>query len=167
MLMKACLLILINSFLLPLAICQELELPASEIVWDGIFGCKKDEPSTTYCLMGNGFFRAPRSNEIDEVVTNWVAEHPMARVIPVSTFQPVMEDDPKSKMVYVWLVDGESNLNVQLVSLGCCSSSTMQATMWSNLHIQKKDYEQFGLKIIQAEQQAKLKKIGIWKEEQQ
>ncbi|MGE5529038.1 MAG: hypothetical protein ACM3X6_07845 [Patescibacteria group bacterium] len=189
---KKMVLIFIMSFILSTVIVSnEPTLLASDINWESQFGSIKDKPSIIYCLMGMGFFRAPTSKEIDEVIHEWLAEHPEAYLVPISIMQPLLNNDPDSKLIYVWVVDGDDNLNIHLVRMGCCSASAMQSLAaidfsdlendqntpkddWfievisqlkqQKLLIDKEEYEKFITKTIEAEQQAMIEKLGIWGE---
>ena len=65
--------------------------------------------------------------------------------------------------MYVWLVDGESNLDLDLVRKGACPAGTMLAPNPSDLLIASAEYKRFEDKLSELEQMAKQDKLGIWK----
>ncbi len=190
---KKILILFIVILMIPLTvICKDRNLLASKIHWEGIFGSLKKDPSTTYCLMGVGFFRAPVSEDINKVINEWMENHPKAYLVPISILQPFKINNPKSKQVYVWVVDGENNLNLYLVRMGCCPAGTMQSITEIDLSIPESDqndpeierynqeisklqkdklliekieYNEFITKVTEAEEQAKKDKLGIWTED--
>jgi len=156
-------LVLLLSFTLTtVSTGEEVHLVAASIVWKEKFGQQKQNPSTVYSLMGNGFFLAPTSTDMNELLQKWLLDHPQARVIPVTTIQPMMKDDAESKMVYVWLTDGESNANLYLVRMGACAAISMRSTKENDLHVKREDYDKFVEMVIEAERQARSEKVGIW-----
>src|SRR5579871_2725966 len=98
---------------------------ASGLSWRGSFGGRKEEPKTVYCLMTQGFFRAPTSDSYEKLIADWLTQHPNANVIVVYTMPGLMSDSPDSKLISVWIVDNEDNLNVSLVRKGACPAGTM------------------------------------------
>lgn len=181
---------------------QEPLLKASELQWTMIFGSRIVDQSTTpqeswhevfggapsrsdtiYCLLGRGFFRADRSDDVDSLIAAWIHEHPNALVIPVTITGPVMIDEPGSRQVYCWLVDGDENLNELVVRRGGYLGGTMvRPETWDELQQWEKDlfpeeekgsgatvlvdpavYDAFIARINDAEEQARTERIGIWK----
>ena len=68
-------------------------------------------------------------------------------------------------MSYVWVIDGEVNLNIELVRKGACDSRTMlvDEAVEANLLVDKQRYLDFKRRIIEAEAIAKSNKSGLWK----
>src|SRR5690606_20463855 len=96
------------------------QLAVKELKFDGWFGYKKDtKGEVMYSLLGTGFFRTPRANNTDSLISNWIGQHPSAIVIPVYTSGPTMTDSPESKMIYSWIVDKSDTLNIILIRHGC------------------------------------------------
>ncbi len=141
-------------------------LRASDIEWSGPLGQRKSDPSTLYWLMGNGMMLAPTTTDIEQRVADWVARHPSARVLPVVTNGPWdgpwEEDNPRSRWSYVWLKDGESCLNLELVRDGVCPGRTMTACEGDSLQVPEADYDAFLQKAWKAEQEAIGAKRGVW-----
>ncbi len=169
--------------LLPHAYCQQAtplkavkpQSVVTNIVWDGPFGESKNSPNEAYCLMGNGFFLAPTSANFKPLVSGWLAKHPKARTVRVEAFGPVMVDQPQSKQVYVWIIDGTGSLNEFLVRQGACPGSTMlipdtsrypaeaNKSSHQKMFVSKQEYACFIKAIAKAESAAQKQKLGIWK----
>lgn len=64
----------------------------------------------------------------------------------------------------VWVVDGNDNLNMQLVRKGACEAKTVLLNEEDEGHILIKEevYKEFKKKVIEAETQAKKESLGIW-----
>ncbi|QCK15734.1 hypothetical protein [Mangrovivirga cuniculi] len=144
------------------------------------FGHKKDSKSNhNYSLLGTGFFRTPRAENIDSLISTWIENHPNAKVIPVYTFGPTMNDDPNSKQTYCWVVNNSDTLNIYLVKKGAIPGGTMQRPKtWKEMsgkerklyedkpdeevHVTDKEYQDFITKIKIAAEFARQNKIGIY-----
>jgi hypothetical protein len=138
-------------------------IPASSVKWEGPFGSSEATPKSTLCLMARGFFRMATSAEMPALIAAWLRDHPKAMVVPVASFGPVMDRDPESKMTFVWIVDGEQNLNLELVHQGCFEPQTQTIGEGQKLEAPAADYEAFVQKALEAGKQAKEKKLGVWK----
>ena len=180
---------------------QNSYLKAAQLEWVGIFGTRSLEkvndststwheqfgvaPSngdTIFCLLGKGFFRAERSDSIDHLISGWIKSHPYALVLPIAISGPVMIDEPRSRQVYCWLVDGEENLNLAIVRQGGYPGATMvRPETWEELQQWEKDlfpdeekgngatvlvedgaYGIFIERVKEAEAEAQRERIGIW-----
>jgi len=156
-------------------------LSLANFTFSSIFGTTKADSTNTYCLLGTGFFRTPRSENSDSLITDWITKHPKAIVIPVSALVPSMTDDKNSGITYCWLVDGNDTINNYLIRNGCFPGGTMQRPQtWSemprkekslykdiekpniNVLIDKKAYTNFIEQIKSAEKFASDNKLGIW-----
>ena len=69
-------------------------------------------------------------------------------------------------MYYVWLVDGESNLNLHLVELGDLSGQTMEVPEGNKLLVPEDEYARFIEKAVAAHRRAVELKLGIWADPQ-
>ncbi len=138
-------------------------IAASAIEWTGFFGGLRAHPDVAYTLLGLGFLQAPTSDDIDSIVQKWIAKHPSATVIPVFDFSTEDAAGSEDKLIWVWLVDGESNLNLELVRQGACAAGTMAAANPAHILVSTGDYETFESKLDALEQLAKRDKLGIWK----
>lgn len=94
--------------------------PLSELKFHKFFG-ERSGDKTTYCLLGNGFFRTISSNEEDVVIQNWLSKHPNAKAVPVS----LMGEGSKMPFVYIWAIDGTESLNLSLVKQGVFPGTVM------------------------------------------
>lgn len=149
---------------LPQAAAPRLSgIAASSVVWAGHFGSKRSNPNIAYTLLGSGFFQAPTADNIDSLIKEWMADHPNAKLIPVTDYGPMMNDQPDSKLMWVWLVDGASNLNLDLVRKGACPGGTMVAPNNTDVLVPASQYTSFESKLPKLEKLARRKKIGIWK----
>jgi len=157
------------------------ELPIQDFEFESIFGNKIGEnKDDVYCLLGQGFFKTPRSDNSTELLKNWLTEHPNAKLIPVSSLKS------ESNMTYCWIVDGTKNLNIYLVENGCYPGGTMQRPRtWKEMSRKEKKiyrgmekldvkvliddslYEKFIEELKVAELYAKENKLGIWDEKKE
>ncbi len=159
----------------------QTKLTIKDVDFKGIFGSSKLDSTTVYCLLGMGYFQAPTSKNIDEVISTWISEHPNAIVKPIYTSGPTFTDEPESKITYCWVVDGTYNLNLWLVQLGCTHGMNVQypteeikkqlgidqTTLEDNnevIHVQSEEYDQFIELAQQATNDANENKRGIWKD---
>ena len=94
--------------------------PARELAFRDIFAQRAGE-QTIYCLLGNGFFMAPRSSDARSLVADWLTAHPEAQAIPVS----IIGEGTLRPMVYVWLTDEGESLNLHLVRAGAFPADVM------------------------------------------
>ena len=183
--------VILTIILLPLTICMGQEqndkqdLKLSDLKFESIFGTIPSEPNVTYSLLGTGFFKTPRSSNSDSLINKWIENHPDAKVIPVSSFGPVLSNESDSKMVYSWVVSKKDTLNNYLIKNGCFPGTTMirpktldemeeterelyedsEVKTEVKVYIDEKAYNNFIKQIQSAERHAKGKKLGIWKKE--
>lgn len=93
---------------------------ARELAFRDIFAHRAGE-QTVYCLLGNGFFMAPRSSDVKSLVNAWLTSHPEAQAIPVS----IIGEGSKRPMIYVWLTDKDESLNLHLIKRGAFPADVM------------------------------------------
>jgi len=137
-------------------------IPAAIVTWAGPFGASETAPHSSFCLMARGFFRAPTSPQLPEFIATWLKDHPKAVVVPVATFGAVTPADPDSKMVYVWVIEGEHNLNLELTRTGCISPATQTIAKGQKLEVNQADYDAWVQRVTDAGKTAQAKKLGIW-----
>jgi len=108
-----------------MVICTALASNARDVLFprdltfkDG-FGSRKGDDQT-YVLTGCCWIRGIRFGDPDRFVSEWIAQHPLATITPVSKM-PIMSD----KLVYVWIADRDSSLNVDLVRAGIYPGAAM------------------------------------------
>ena len=94
--------------------------PLSELKFHKFFGQRPGD-KTTYCLLGNGFFRTISSNEEDVVIPDWLSKHPNAKAVPVS----IIGEGSKMPIAYIWAIDGYESLNLSLVKQGVFPGTVM------------------------------------------
>ena len=183
--MKKTIIFLIFFFLLSLNSCgQEIKdsLRISDFKFESIFGTTFKEPQNFYCLLGTGFFRTPRSDNADSLITEWINKHPNAIVVPISSFGPTEIENPESKMFYCWIIDNNDTLNNYLIKNGCFPGRTMmRPEKWSEMkkwekklykdagekpdikvYVNNKAYSTFIEQIKVAELFARENKLGVW-----
>lgn len=151
----------------------------NDLTFNSIFADSKTDSMHTYCLMGSGYFRAEKSNDLDSLINNWLSKHPYAYVIPVATHGPTLIDYPNSKMTYCWVIDNGDTLNNYLVRAGCFEGGTMarpktwqemsdqEKGIWKDepkmtVHVDQKTYDRFIDQIKAAEIYARQHRLGIW-----
>jgi hypothetical protein len=171
---KATMLILVNYVGFILASCSDGQqaqnsYPLSDFEFKSIFGTHKNDKHTSFCLLGQGFFRAPSSSNSDTLLNDWMKSHSKSMVVPVSSFGPTVTDDQKSQMKYCWVIDGNDTLNNYLVRNGCFPGGTMQVPQFIpggkstiKMFMNDKSYLQFIAQIKVAETFAREHKLGIW-----
>ncbi len=136
------------------------EIMASNIKWMRQFGSYSEEPHATFCLMAGGGLRAATKN-LQTVTGDWLAKHPTAKVIPVSSM-PFNTRDPQSRLIFVWVVDGDQSLNVELARQGCLDPATQRLGEGQALEVPQGDYDTFAKKLTAAGEYACEHKLGIW-----
>tara|TARA_B100001173_G_scaffold293712_1_gene287006 strand:+ start:482 stop:1015 length:534 start_codon:yes stop_codon:yes gene_type:complete len=148
------------------------------------FGYKKNTKTDhNHSLLGTGFFRTPRADNIDTLISTWIEEHPNAIVIPVYTFGPTMTADPNSKQTYCWVVDNSDTLNLFLVKNGAVPGGTMQRPKtWKEMsrkekefyddrpdeevHVSDHEYDEYIEKVKIADEFARENKLGIYEDQE-
>ena len=130
---------------------------------DGAFGASEAAPKTNFCLMARGFFQMATSPEMPELIAAWLRDHPKATVVQVASFGPITDKDPDSKMAYVWAIDGEHNLNLELVRQGGFAPQSQTIAKGQKLETAQAEYDAFVQKALEAGKTAKEKNLGVWK----
>lgn len=143
------------------------KVAASSINWKQHFGSRKVEPHNIYSLMTQGGFLSPTADKIQESIDSWLQKHPKAEAIIVYKLQPVMADMPDSTMKCVWVVAGNDNLNVYLVSIGALPAATLLLNPGDDTPISRQEYKSYLKLVVDAEGLAKKEKLGIWSSKSQ
>jgi hypothetical protein len=152
------------SLFLTLLVCVAPAKNASEIKWSlGTLGQDKTNPDLYYSLLFVGFLRQQLSPECNTHMVAWLKEHPSAMVVPVAIDETFDNRNPKSKLIFVWIVDNQDNLGVELVRKGCVPATWLFALM-PGLHLKasQKDFDRAKEQLLTAEKLAKTEKLGIW-----
>ncbi len=97
---------------------QDIFSPKELTFQDG-FGSRKGD-RRIYVLTGGGWIRGIRYGDPDQFVTAWIAQHPLATITSVSKM-PIKADE----LVYIWIEDQASSLNVDLVRAGIFPGGAM------------------------------------------
>ena len=114
--------------------------------------------------MAHGWLLGTKSKNVQTVMGAWLKDHPKAAVVSVFSSGPMWTKNPSSKLAFVWVAQGNDNLNIELVRQGCISPETQVLGPDEKPEVSREDYKAFIQKIIEAVRQAKEQKIGIWKE---
>jgi hypothetical protein len=80
-----------------------------------------------YFVVGNGWLLGIRSKNSGQFITDWLAAHPSATVIPISrSFDTNTRTKQTTESVYIWIEDGGRSLNVDSVRAGIFPASEMR-----------------------------------------
>jgi len=141
-------------------------IPAGRITWMGLDGIDGEDKTHLYSIKAQGSIARPYPKKppypvnVQERVESWLADHPRARIVPVEAYPFFSATVAR---VYVWIVDGDENLNVRLVAEGFFRASTQQPIMRrEDLLVSYEELKAFREKIIAAEIAAADAKNGIW-----
>jgi hypothetical protein len=155
---------------------QAQPLPASGVNWmglSGFIGTNFAQGKPILLLVAPG---TPRPNDheaaiiiglagpMDEAMTKWFQEHPQAVVVTIAHIDTSGTKVAAENYNYVWVVEGDHNLNLELVRQGFIASNTQTGVKPQDLEIPRADYDAFVQKALQAGQEAKEKKVGMWME---
>jgi hypothetical protein len=94
-------------------------LTPRELAFKDGFGSRKGD-HRTYVLTGCCWIPGIQFGDPDLFVTDWIAQHPSATLTPVSKMT-IMSDE----LVYVWIAERDSSLNVDLVRAGIYPGAAM------------------------------------------
>jgi hypothetical protein len=136
---------------------------AATIAWQEHFGVRKEESKNVYTLMTQGGFRAPTSKNLGVLINNWLREHPKAEAVLVYSMEGSTAVS-EAKIKAVWVIDGAESLNLYLVRNGACPAGTMVLNPGDETPLRKEEYEAFESRFWDAENSAKVEKLGIWAE---
>ena len=150
----------------------------SQLKFNSIFAARAGE-KFGYCLLGTGFFRSIRSDNVDELVSSWLTSHSHSEVIPVGVLGSYGK--PRS-IVYVWVQSGDESLNTYLIREGAFPGGVMidavdfnriRGTVNANIadenaphrFVSAEQYDEFIKHVIEAEALAKSEKKGVWSDQ--
>ena len=151
-------------------------IPASSVNWMGLSGFigtnfAKGKPILLLVAPGTppvdeheaaliiGF-----AGPMNEAMTKWFQEHPKAVVVTIAHIDTSGTKVAVYNYNYVWVVEGDHNLNLELVRQGFIASNTQTGVNPQQLKIPRADYDAFVQKALQAGKEAKEKKVGMWME---
>lgn len=132
----------------------------SDITWKGYFGSDHANPAVAYTLLALDFFQGTTSLSATATINNWVKAHPDAQVVPVMEYE---RSPDGTRLVWVWLVDGQSNLNLELVRSGACQAATMTAPDGLKLLVPQAQFDAFEAELARLEKLARHDRLGIWR----
>jgi hypothetical protein len=113
-------------------------------------------------LLAVGGFRASVGQEFASIRDSWLSSHPKAILTRVCQYKE--ENSNKLTLTYVWILDGNDNLNVELVRTGCVAADYMYVLEEQKIDIPAHKYQEFVQKVRAAESEAKAKRLGIWEQ---
>ena len=135
------------------------QISATSVTWKEVFGYSSAEPNTTFCLMANGAC-GPGGKNVQSVTEKWLTKHPDAQIIPVCNVR-CSRREPQALLTFVWVVDGDESLNLELVRQGCFPFLT-QTISEKALQVPKTDYIAFMKKAVRAGIYASEHKLGLF-----
>ncbi len=144
-------------------------IPASRIQWAGLSGTDGTDKIYVYSIMARGtLFKPypPRPSfpaNVQAYVKTWLKAHPKARAIPVEAYPFFSATVAR---VYIWIVDGDENLNLHLVAEGFFRASTQVPLLrTADLLISSQAAGDFRKKLSAAEATAAKSSQGIWQQD--
>lgn len=144
-------------------------IPATRIKWMGLSGTDGDDKTRLYSIKAQGSVfkpypqKPPYPENVQIYVESWLSKHPEARVIPVEAY-PFLS--ASLARVYVWIVDGDENLNIHLVEEGFFRGSTQVPMLrTADLLVSALESRAFRKKLAAAEIAAANAGKGIWKQD--
>ena len=121
----------IKTLMIMLALCTSFGCDAQgvsaakEFTFQEIFATRKDD-AHEYILLGGGWLRAIQSGDPGQFISSWLAAHPAASIKPVSRMGVTNTKSKRTEdLVYIWVEDGETSLNVDLVRAGIYPGAVM------------------------------------------
>jgi len=149
-------------FLTSFACITAAEAPA-EVEWVGTIGQDKANPERLYSLLFLGFLRQDLPPTCEGSRKQWLQEHPHARLVPVAELRPFDQRNPKSELLFVWIIDHGENLSVDLVRRGCAPAAALFTLLpEAHLKVPQKQFEQVKDRLLAAEKLAKAEELGLW-----
>ena len=98
---------------------------AKEFTFQQFFATRKGDPRE-YIVLGSGWLRSIQSGNPGQFIADWLAAHPAAFIKPISSMGVTRTRLKRTEeLVYIWVEDGESSLNVDLVSAGLFPGAVM------------------------------------------
>ena len=144
-----------------------LAAPPVTTEWTAPFGTRVIEKpdggkeTVTLFLMRSGFFLAPTVPDLEAKLKELLSESPGVREVDVA--ESMMLEGTRS--VYVWLVIGGRNLNVEMVRNGWFAGGTQVGGAEWTLLVPQGDDDSFVQQLRDAEQEAREHRRGIWAQE--
>jgi hypothetical protein len=117
--------------------------------------------ATIYSIVGVGAFRGHWGADFEATRDEWIKEHPRASLVTVSEL-PGSERTPNSKIVFIWMIQENDNLVIDLIRRGCLSAEYVRIPPNAIIKVSSAAYTRFLEAAATAEQIARKAKIGIW-----
>lgn len=109
----------------PKAISQQGSAATDLHFLDGIIATKASDPRL-YVLLGSGFLRPISAGDPKAFISGWLSSHPNAIVTPISRMLITNRiSHRQDEIIYIWIEDGASSLNVDLIRAGIFVGDTM------------------------------------------
>ena len=106
-------------------VVPEISDSAKSLKFQRVLATRTGDPRS-YVLLGSDFIRALSFGDPRVFVSNWLAAHPQATYTPISTLKSTnSRTHIQSEITYIWVTDGASALNVDLVREGVFAGATM------------------------------------------
>jgi hypothetical protein len=141
-------------------------IPASRITWKGHTGHAGNDKTRMYKLTARGSLSLPGLGakrypaSLEQRIAAWLAKHPKARALPIEAY-PFFSNSVAR--VYIWVVDGTENLNIDLVREGFINASSLLPILrTADLYISARELAAFRKEIKAAEIAAAKANKGIW-----
>ena len=146
-------------------------IPAASIAWqEGFLGIVGDDKTRMCHLTGQGSIglipflaKGPDATELNaraQYISQWLKQHPQAQAIPVEAY-PFFSNSVAR--IYIWIIDGQAHLNLDLVKEGLISGDSMMTILrFEDLYISGKQLWAFRKKVATAEIEAAGANKGIW-----
>ena len=169
---RATLLLLLSAQLC----CADPSLTLRQLEFKGWFGARRGDPTTVYNLLGCCYLlNTPIADDAEKFAAAWISIHPDAELTIVDRAPMTIGGDVFQS--YVWIQDGDENLNLFLVRQGLVPGGVMQdgVAYLSTLPdidettknfpkrlISDAQYDAFMKRVIDAEAVAAREHKGIW-----
>lgn len=158
------------------AALTELAFAAAELRFNKSILATRVGGRGVYCLLGTGFFRTIRSDDVDALIADWLAAHPRSQATPVTAID---EGSNVGPIVYIWIESGGESLNLHLVRQGAFPGGVMaDAVAYRSAvpaapqpgrtgqpprrFVTNERYDGFMRRVLDAEAEAMSGKRGIW-----
>jgi hypothetical protein len=101
-----------------------------------------------YSLLGTGFLIAPMSADVDSMVSRWIAQHPLAIATPIGLTGPMFVDQPNTFLVFIWITDGDEDLNITLIRQGVIPGNTMVDPLYFSQLLKSREHEPYNKSTV-------------------
>ena len=145
-------------------------IPASSITWQkGFIGTVNQDKTRLYHLTGRGgleipfLAKGPNETELDAraaYIGRWLERHPKAMALPVEAYPFFSKTVAR---IYIWILDGPDNLNLELVREGFINGSSLMTNLrFEDLYVTAKQVWDLRKQAAAAEMEAARANKGIW-----